>query len=110
MTSISTYDEAVHLDEKTILKQAQIINHLSILKDDYHVDDKEWFFKLVQNCYHRRESEEIDLDISFNTTMLNTITAKMMNIDPQLIIKADIIKTYIKDLWIKNALNTSILE
>ena len=110
MTNIITYDEAVQLDEETILKQAQIIEHLSILKDDHHTDDKDWFFRLVQNCHHRRESEEIDLGISFNTTMLDTITAKMMNIDPRLIIKADIIKMYIKDLWIKNDLNINILE
>ena len=110
MNSISTYDEAVHLDEETILKQSKIIEHLSTLKDEHHTDDKEWFVKLVQNCYHRKESEEIDLGISYNTTMLDTIIAKMMNIDPRLIIKADIIKTYIKDLWTKNEMNVNILE
>lgn len=110
MANMSTYDEAVHLDEETILKQAKIIEHLSTLKDEHHADDKEWFCKLIQNCHHRKESEEIDLGISFNTTMLDMITAKMMNIDPRLIIKADIIKTYIKDLWFKNELNINILE
>ena len=110
MTNISTYDEAVYLDEKIILKQTKIIEYLNTLKDDYHTDNKEWFIKLIQNCYHRKESEEIDLGISFNTTMLDTITAKMMNIDSRLIIKADIIKTYIKDLWLKNEMNINILE
>ena len=42
--------------------------------------------------------------------MLDTITAKIINIDPQLIIKVDIIKTYIKDLWFKNEMNINILE
>ena len=51
MINISTYDEAVHLDEETTLKQSKIIEHFSILKDEHHTDDKEWFFKLVQNCH-----------------------------------------------------------
>ena len=41
MTNIITYDEVVQLDEKTTLKQAQIIEHLSILKDNYHTNDKD---------------------------------------------------------------------
>ena len=57
MTNISIYDEAIQLDEKIILKQAKIIKHLSILKDDHHIDDKEWFIKLIQNCHHKKESE-----------------------------------------------------
>jgi hypothetical protein len=50
------------------------------------------------------------LGISYITTILNTIAAKMMNIDPRLIVKADIVKKYIMDLWTKNELNTNILE
>ena len=110
MTNTISYNEAVQLDEGTTIKQTRIIEHLSILKDDHHTDDINWFFRLIQNCHHRTESEEIDLGISFNTTMLDTIIAKMMNIDPRLIVKANIIKKYIKDLWSKNKMDTNILD
>ena len=110
MIGIPTYNEAIQLNEETIQNQTNIIEHLSTLKDDHHTDDIEWFRKMLLSCHQGTESEELDLGISFNTTMLDLITAKMMNIDPKLIIKADIIKKYIKDLWLKNEMNIDILE
>ena len=110
MIGIPTYNEAIQLNEETIQNQTNIIEHLSTLKDDHHTDDIEWFHKMLLSCQQGTESEELDLGISFNTTMLDLITAKMINIDPKLIIKADIIKKYIKDLWLKNEMNFDILE
>jgi len=108
--STNTYDESIQLSEEATQRQTEIIEQLLTLKDDHYEDDKAWFHKMIHNCHHKIETEEIDLGISFNTTMLDTITAKIMNIDPRQIVKADIIRKYTKELWIKNRLHADILD
>ena len=108
--STNTYDESMQLSEEVAQRQAEIIECLLTLKDDHHTDDQAWFLKMMHNCHQKIETEEIDLGISFNITMLDTITAKIMNIDPRQIVKADIIRKYTKELWIKNEMCMDALD
>jgi RNA recognition motif-containing protein len=90
--------------------QHKLIRHLETLKDIHHQDDIKWFQRLIYNSKEDIESEDIDLGILYNLTYLDAITAKLLNIDPRKIIKAAIVKRYIRELWKDNEQPEDILE
>ena len=97
-------------DDQVEEHQYKLIHHLETLKDTHHQDDIIWFQRLIANSKQNIESEDIDLGILYNLTYLDAITAKLLNIDPRKIIKAAIVKRYIRELWEDNDQPENILE
>jgi hypothetical protein len=97
-------------DDQVEEHQYKLIHHLETLKDTHHQDDITWFQRLISNSKENIESEDIDLGILYNLTYLDAITAKLLNIDPRKIIKAAIVKRYIRELWEDNNQPENMLE
>jgi hypothetical protein len=97
-------------DDQVEEHQHKLIHHLETLKDNHHQDDINWFQRLIYNNRENIESEDIDLGILYNLTYLDAITAKLLNIDPRKIIKATIVKRYIRELWQDNNQPEEFLE
>ena len=84
-------------DVNTAKLQNQMIQYIGTLEDPHNLDDRKWFQKLIHNNHHNIESEDIDLGILYNFTYLDTVIAKLLNINIRKIIAIDIIKGYIKE-------------
>jgi hypothetical protein len=97
-------------DDQVEKHQHKLIRHLETLKDNHHQDDIKWFQRLIYNNRENIESEDIDLGILYNLTYLDAITAKLLNIDSRKIIKATIVKRYIRELWQDNNQPKEFLE
>jgi hypothetical protein len=97
-------------DDQVEEHQHKLIRHLETLKDNHHQDDINWFQRLIYNNRENIESEDIDLGILYNLTYLDAITAKLLDIDPRKIIKAAIVKRYIRELWQDNNQPKEFLE
>jgi hypothetical protein len=106
----SVLTDNVQQDEEIINIQNQLIHHIGNLKDSHHQDDIKWFQKLIHNNQHDIKTEDIDLGILYNFTFLDSIVAKLLNIDLRKIITIEITKRYIKELWEDNKQQSDFLD
>jgi hypothetical protein len=82
--------------------EQQIWETLGNLKDTHNKDDQEWFHKLLEYNKLGQNPHEIQAGILLNITILDSITAKLLAIDPIIVVKAKVIKDYITQLWTDN--------
>ena len=78
-------------------------------------ENKKWFMKLIQDSLEEKINLETDIDLIYNTTIMEDILANMLAIDIKTIVKIRIIHKIITILWIENkwdpsSLNNYILE
>jgi hypothetical protein len=68
-------------NEDLIQLQNQLTQYIGTLKYSHHPDDRKWVQKLIFNNHYNIESDDINLGILYNFTYLDTIIAKLLNIN-----------------------------
>ena len=76
----------------------QFIQTLLQLKDNHKQEDQQWFQKLLVFNSHDLESIDINTGLLINFTVLDSIIAKLLNLDLKLLAKIRVVGTYINQL------------
>src|SRR6185369_6092210 len=87
----------------------QFIQTLLQLKDNHKKEDQQWFQKLLELNLQNSESVDINAGLLINFTVLDSIVAKLLNLDTKLLAKIRVVGDYINQIWKSNRGNTSKL-
>jgi len=87
----------------------QFIQTLLQLKDNHKKEDQQWFQKLLELNLQNSESVDINAGLLINFTVLDSIVAKLLNLDTKLLAKIRVVGDYINQIWESNRGNTSKL-
>lgn len=88
----------------------QFIQTLLQLKDNHKQEDQQWFQKLLDLNSRNLESIDINAGLLINFTVLDSIIAKLLNLDLKLLAKIRVVGAYINQLWESNGGNLSSLN
>ena len=61
--------------------------------------NKGWFIKLIQNSLEGKTDLEIDADLIYNATVIESILANILSIDIKTIVKIRLVHKVICTLW-----------
>src|SRR5438477_2981386 len=73
-------------------------------------ENKEWFAKLIQNSLNGTTNQETDIDLIYNTTVIENILTNLLAIDIRIIVKVRMVHKIINTLWKKNKWDTNLLN
>src|SRR5690348_2254668 len=88
----------------------QIIDYLRTLEDNHTPYDQKWIKTLLEDSHNNSSTEISDLGTIINITVLDTVAAKLLNINSLTAVKWALVKKYIKQVWEHNNLETEILN
>jgi hypothetical protein len=72
-------------------------------------ENKEWFTKLIQNSLNGNADLEIDADLIYNATVIESILASILSVDIKTIVKVRLVHKIICTLWEENNWDTNTL-
>ena len=83
----------------------QIIDFLNTLQDNHSESDQQWIKTLLEYGANNTSSEIMELGTLIQTTIMDTILAKLLNINPCVLAKAALVEKYICNIWEHNNLH-----
>ena len=99
------------VEEEYKITENKIIATLAQLTDTNDTESKIWMKNLFNNNQIQvGTSSDIEIGIAINTTVIDSITAKLLNINLGDLIKAKILKEYIITIWTDNGGETDIFH
>jgi hypothetical protein len=102
--------DTTNIVNQTLSPDDQIIQYLYTLQDHHDVDNRQWINNLITERRSNTTSECTELGILANITILDTVIAKLLNIEPQIIAKIAMLTEYIKQIWEANNLDIKTLD
>ena len=98
-------------EEDYRITENKIIAILTQLTDTNNTESKIWMKNLFNNKQVQVGSvSDIEIGIAINTTVIDSITAKLLNINIDDIVKAKILKEHILTIWTDNGGETNIFD
>ena len=67
--------------------ETQIIEYLRTLEDNHDAHDQQWIKTLLEDSYNNSSSELSELGTIINITVLDTVAAKLLNINASTAVK-----------------------
>ena len=92
--------------------EQEILQTLLICIEKYpeESDNKKWFIRLIQNSLNGNNNSKINIDLIYNTTVIESILVNMLSINIRTIIKIRLVHKTICILWEENSENLKILN
>jgi hypothetical protein len=81
-----------------------VIDFLNTLQDNHCESDQQWIRTLLEHGANNTFSEIVELGTLIQTTIMDTILAKLLNISPHVLAKAVLVEEYICNVWEHNNL------
>ena len=95
--------------EKNIPLDEQIIEFLKTLQDNHCECDQQWIRALLESGANNTPSEVVKLGTLIQTTILDTVIEKLLNINPYILTKVALVEDYICQIWKFNNLKRETL-
>ena len=86
-----------------------IINLLNNLQDNYSKDDQQWVKTLIEQGANNISPELKELGTLMHTTIMDTVLAKLLGINPNVLARAAVMEDYICEIWGHNNLDKDAL-
>jgi len=89
--------------------EERVLSFLCTLHDNHDIDDQQWVRSLLDHGINNNTSEVIELGTLIQTTVMDTLLAKLLGISPAVLAKAAIVEEYICTIWEHNNLDKQSL-
>ena len=86
-----------------------VLDFLCTLHDNHDIDDQHWIHTLLDHGVSNTTSEVVELGTLIQTTIMDTLLAKLLGISPAVLAKVALVEEYICTIWEHNNLDKQVL-